>query len=116
MAKNIAVEPFAKEFHLREIRRHGECTASGDERCPVCRIRMRGNVSMEDFNAALCDFSAHPVGPRGTAEQLGRRALDCVLNCLTRLLIIGDLHFLHWHRRGEWRSVTTSSTSPTSSR
>jgi len=100
LGKSIAVEAFAKEFHLREIRRHGEYTASGNERWPVCRIGMRGNTSMKDFNAALCDFYAHPVRLRGTAEQLGRRALDCVLNCETRLLIIDDLHFLHWQRRG----------------
>jgi hypothetical protein len=61
---------------------------------------MRGNTSMKDFNAALCDFYAHPGSGNGTAEQLGKRALDCVLNCETRLLIIDDLHFLHWQRHG----------------
>ena len=54
----------------------------------MCRIGMRGNTSMKDFNAALCDFYAHP-GKRGaTTEQLGKWALDCVLSCETRLLII----------------------------
>jgi hypothetical protein len=66
----------------------------------VCRIGMRGNTSMKDFNAALCEFYAHPGSHRGTAEQLGRRALDCVQSCETRLLIIDDLHFLHWQRNG----------------
>ena len=73
------MEAFAKEFHRREVRRHGEFTRAGDERWPVCRIGMRGNTSMKDFNTALCDFYAHPGSRRGTAEQLGRRALDCVL-------------------------------------
>ena len=61
---------------------------------------MRGNTSMKDFNAALCDFYAHPGNRAGTAEQLGQRALDCVLSCETRLLIIDDVHFLHWQRYG----------------
>ncbi|ASW84898.1 AAA domain protein [Mycobacterium intracellulare 1956] len=100
LGKTWAVEAFAKEFHRREVRRHGEFTRAGDERWPVCRIGMRGNTSMKDFNAALCDFYAHPGSRRGTAEELGRRALDCVLSCETRLLIIDDLHFLHWQRSG----------------
>jgi hypothetical protein len=100
LGKTVAVEAFAKEFHKREIRRHGEFTGAGHERWPVCRIGMRGNTSMKDFNAALCDFYAHPGSRRGTAEQLGAQALDCVLSCETRLLIIDDLHFLHWQRYG----------------
>jgi hypothetical protein len=55
---------------------------------------------MKDFNSALCDFYAHPRRRRGTTEQLGQHALDCVLSCETKLLIIDDLHFLHWQRLG----------------
>ena len=100
LGKTTGAETFAAEFHRRDIRRHGVYTRAGDERWPVCRIGMRGNTSMKDFNAALCDFYAHPGARRGTAEQLGRCALDCVLSCETRLLIIDDLHFLHWQRSG----------------
>jgi AAA domain len=106
LGKTTAVEAFAKKFHHREIGRHGQYTAAGNERWPVCRIGMRGNTSMRDFNAALCDFYADPAIHRmyrtreGTTEQLGRRALDCVLSCETRLLIIDDLHFLHWQHGG----------------
>ena len=95
LGKSCAAEEFAKQFHQREIRRHSEFTRAGDERWPVCRIGMRGNTSMKDFNTALCDFYAHPGRRRATAEQLGKWALDCVLSCETRLLII-DLHFLRW--------------------
>ena len=49
LGKTWAAEAFAKEFHKREIGRHGEFTAAGDERWPVCRIGMRGNTSMKDF-------------------------------------------------------------------
>jgi hypothetical protein len=100
LGKTWAVEAFAKEFHRREVRRHGDFTQAGDERWPVCRIGMRGNTSMKDFNTALCDFYAHPRRRYGTTEQLGQQALDCVLNCETKLLIIDDLHFLHWQRHG----------------
>jgi len=102
LGKTWAAEAFAKEFHKREIRRHGEFTVAGDERWPVCRIGMRGNTSMKDFNAALCDFYAHPGDRRGNknTNQLGSKALDCVQSCETRLLIIDDLHFLHWQRGG----------------
>lgn len=99
LGKTTAVEAFGSEFHLREIRRHGEFTRAGDERWPVCRIGMRGNTSMKDFNRAMCEFYAHP-GRRGSTEELGRRALDYVLQCETRLLIIDDLHFLHWQQHG----------------
>ena len=60
---------------------------------------MRGNTSMRDFNRAMCEFYGHP-GWRGSTEELGRRALDYVLKCETRLLIIDDLHFLHWQNKG----------------
>ncbi|GAB1815918.1 AAA family ATPase [Mycobacterium sp. MUNTM1] len=100
LGKTVAMEAFGKDFHEREVRRHGDFTSAGDERWPVCRIGMRGNTSMKDFNAALCDFYAHPGSRRGTAEELGKRALDCVLSCETKLLIIDDLHFLHWQRSG----------------
>lgn len=100
LGKSTAVETFAKEFHRREIRRHGEFTTAGDERWPVCRIGMRGNTSMKDFNAALCDFYAHPGRTSGNTTELGRRALDYVLKCDTRMLIIDDLHFLHWQHHG----------------
>ncbi|MGA7815383.1 AAA family ATPase [Caballeronia sp.] len=99
LGKTCAAEAFAKEFHKREILRHGAFTAAGNERWPVCRIGMRGNTSMKDFSRALCEYYAHP-GQRGTTIELGQRALDSVLSCETRLLIIDDLHFLHWQRSG----------------
>jgi hypothetical protein len=100
VGKSTATEEFGKQFHRREIQRHGEYTRAGDERWPVCRVGMRGNTSMKTFNRALCDWYAHPGADRGNVDQLGRWALDCVLSCETRLLIIDDIHFLHWQRKG----------------
>jgi predicted ATPase len=48
LGKTLAVETFAKEFHCREVRRHGDFTQVGDERWPVCRIGMRGNAQRTD--------------------------------------------------------------------
>jgi hypothetical protein len=100
LGKTTAALAFAEQFHRREISRHGAMTRAGDERWPVCRVGLRGNTSMKDFNRALCDFYAHPGQNRGTTDQLASRALDCVLSCETRLLIIDDLHFLHWQHDG----------------
>jgi hypothetical protein len=67
LGKTEAVLALAADFHRREIQRHGAFTRTGDERWPVCRIGMRGNTSMKDFNHALCDFFAHPAS--ATAAQ-----------------------------------------------
>jgi Bacterial TniB protein len=91
---------FAKLCHQREITEHGEFTEAGDERWPVCRVGLQGSTSMKDFNQALCDFFAHPGAVKGSASQFAKRALDLMLSCEVRLLIIDDLHFLHWQHRG----------------
>ena len=114
-----AAEAFAKEFHKREIARRGEFTASGDERWPVCRIGMRGNTSMKDFNGALCDFYAHPGDRRGNrnTDQLGRKGPRLRMSVarqgyslsMTSTSCTGS-------DQVEWRSAITSSMSPTSSR
>ena len=51
---------------------------------------------MMDFNRAMLEFFAHPGISRGNAAQFAHRALDCVLTCETRVLIVDDLHFLRW--------------------
>ncbi|ORA76755.1 AAA family ATPase [Mycolicibacter kumamotonensis] len=100
LGKSCAIEEFAKKYHQREIARYGDFTRAGDERWPVCRVGLRGNTSMKDFNTAICDFYAHPGRRRVTTTQLGKWALDCVLSCETRLLIVDDVHFLHWQQHG----------------
>lgn len=41
-------------------------------------------------------FYAHPGTARGNAAHFAHCALDCVLTCETKLLIVDDLHFLRW--------------------
>jgi hypothetical protein len=100
VGKTTASLASAKLFHQREIAAHGPYTRAGHERWPVCRIGLQGNTSLKDFNRALCDFFAHPGAVRGSASQFANRALDLMLSCEVRLLIIDDLHFLHWQHRG----------------
>lgn len=90
---------FAKQFHLREIAEEGEFTEDGHERWPVCRVGLTGNTGMKDFNRAMLEYFAHPGSTRGTATQFAHRALDCVLSCHVRLLVVDDLHFLRWRAK-----------------
>ena len=96
LGKTTAVLDFAKKFHLREIAENGAVTDSGGERWPVCRVGLAGNTGMVAFNKAMLGFYAHPGKSRGSADDYAYRALDCVLSCETKILIIDDLHFLRW--------------------
>lgn len=51
---------------------------------------------MKDFNRAMLEYFGHPGHSRGTTAQFAHRALDCMLSCQVRLLIVDDLHFLRW--------------------
>lgn len=62
----------------------------------MCRVGLTGNTGMVEFNRAMLSFFAHPGMSRGNAAHFAHRALDCVLTCETRLLIVDDLHFLRW--------------------
>jgi hypothetical protein len=96
LGKTTAVLDFAKKFHRRGVKERGATTAEGNERWPVCRVGLTGNTGMVDFNRAMLSFYAHPGVSRGNAAHFASRALDCVLTCETKLLIVDDLHFLRW--------------------
>ncbi|MER6205974.1 TniB family NTP-binding protein [Streptomyces sp. NPDC001642] len=98
LGKTTAVLAFAREFHRREIAEHGAFTAQGYERWPVCRVGLTGNTGMKDLNRAMLEFFGHPGRHTSTAAELGLQALDCMLLCEVRLLILDDLHFLKWRR------------------
>lgn len=101
LGKTTSVLAFAREFHRREIREAGEYTAAGHERLPVCRVGLTGNTGMKELNRALLEFFGHPGRRTGTTAQFAHRALDCVLSCEVRLIVVDDLHFLRWrHANG----------------
>jgi hypothetical protein len=99
LGKTTAVLAFAKQFHVREIAEHGEDTDEGHERWPVCRVGLTGNTGLKDFNRAMLEFFGHPGALRGTSAQFAHRALDCMLSCQVRLLVVDDLHFLRWNHK-----------------
>ena len=96
LGKTTAVVDFAKKYHGREVKEQGTTTSAGHERWPVCRVGLTGNTGMVEFNRAMLAFFAHPGASRGNAAHFAHRALDCVLACETKLLIVDDLHFLRW--------------------
>ncbi len=96
LGKTTSVLAFAKAFQQREIGEAGAFTDEGHERLPVCRVGLTGNTTMKDFNRAMLDFFAHPGVNSGTTSQLSRWALDCVLSCHVKVIIVDDLHFLRW--------------------
>lgn len=96
LGKTTAVLDFAKKYHQREVKEQGTTTSQGHERWPVCRVGLTGNTGMVEFNRAMLAFFAHPGVSRGNAAHFAHRALDCVLACETKLLIVDDLHFLRW--------------------
>ena len=96
LGKTTSVLAFARDYHRREIAAKGSQTAAGHERWPVCRVGLTGNTGMLDFNRAMLSFFAHPGVSRGNAAQFAHRAMDCVLACDSRVLIVDDLHFLRW--------------------
>lgn len=100
LGKTTAVLAFARDFHRREIAEGGAFTAGGHERLPVCRVGLTGNTGMKDFNRAMLEFFGHPGRTIGTTAQFAQRALDCVLSCDVKLLIVDDLHFLRWRAAG----------------
>ena len=99
LGKTTAVLAFARKFHRREIAEHGTTTEDGHERWPVCRVGLASNATMRDFNRAILEFYGHPGRFRGTATDFGFRALDCMLSCQTKILIVDDLHFLRWQNK-----------------
>lgn len=99
LGKSTTANAFAKRYHQREIRLRGRDTAGGNEHLPVCRIGLTSNTTMKGFNRAILNFYGHPGVDSGSAEQLASRALDCVLNCGTGLVVVDDVHFLNMDRR-----------------
>lgn len=94
LGKTTAIHAFLRQYHQREIEDLGPVTESGAERWPVCFVGLTGNTGIKEFNRSILEFFAHPGTNRGTAADYSRRALDCVLSCETRVLIVDDLHFL----------------------
>ncbi len=98
LGKTTAALAFARDFHRREVGLHGKYTSDGHEHLPVCRIGLGANTTIKGLNQAILEFYGHP-GAAGrysstTTSQLASQALDCILSCRSRLLVVDDVHFL----------------------
>src|SRR5260370_9152951 len=93
---------FARQFHRREAGQYGSLTPDGNEHLPVCRVSLGAGTTIKALNQAVLGFYAHPATGRygkSTTGQLASQALDCILSCRTRLVVIDDVHFLDMRRR-----------------
>jgi hypothetical protein len=114
LGKTTAVLDFALKHHRQVVQREGTFTAAGHERWPVCRVGLTSNIGMKEFSRSLLEYYAHPGRKSGTAALFAQRALDCVLECETRILVTTCTSSSGMTATGP-RSATTSSTSRTSS-
>ena len=53
---------------------------------------------MRQLNIKLCSFYGHP-GKTGSAYAFADQALDYILSCDTRLVIVDDVHFLNMRNK-----------------
>ena len=101
LGKTTIATRYGREFHRREIRRRGVETPDGHQRLPVAFIPLSAGMTLKNLNQKILEFYGHPAASRSTRAQLGSLAVDCVLSCATRLIIIDDLHFIDFkHRNG----------------
>ena len=102
LGKTTTALTFARQFHRREAGEHGVLTPDGCEHLPVCRVSLSAGTTIKALNQAILRFYAHPATGRygkSTTGQLACQALDCILSCATRLVVVDDVHFLDMCRR-----------------
>ena len=102
LGKTTTAITFARQFHRREAGPQPGLTADGCEHLPVCRIGLAASTTIKALNQAILGFYAHPATgryDRSTTGQLASQALDCILSCRTRLVVVDDVHFLDMRRR-----------------
>lgn len=100
--KTTTVTRFARDLHRRIYRREGPLTPEGHQRLPVAFVPLSAGMTLKGLNQKILEFYGHPAVSRSsTMTSLGGSAVDCVLSCQTRLIVIDDLHFIDFrHRHG----------------
>ncbi|SLI26602.1 ATP binding protein with TniB domain [Mycobacteroides abscessus subsp. bolletii] len=64
-------------------------------------LSLSAGITLKGLNQKMLEFYGHPAASRASRTQLGSLAVDCVLSCATRLIVIDDLHFIDFtHRNG----------------
>lgn len=101
LGKTTIATRYGRDLHRREVRRHGPRTRVGDQRLPVAFIPLSSEITLKGLNVKLLEFFGHAAAERATSPRLASMAVDCVVSCETRLIIIDELHFVDFrHRRG----------------
>lgn len=101
LGKTTTAAQYAKEFHREQYRRYGPTTPEGHQRLPVMFLSLSAGITLKGLNQKMLEFYGHPAASRASRTQLGSLAVDCVLSCATRLIVIDDLHFIDFtHRNG----------------
>lgn len=103
LGKTTIALQFAKRFHRDQVELYSADTREGNQRLPVAFITLTGTVTIKGLNRALCRFYDLPR-TRGSADELAERAVDAVISCRTKLIIVDDVHFLNPNRSDD-RSV-----------
>lgn len=99
LGKTTAATRYGRDFHRREVRRFGAETDEGHQRLPVAFVPLSAGMTLKSLNKKLLEFYDHPAATRSTRAELGSLAVDCVLSCQTRLIIVDDLHFVNFRHR-----------------
>lgn len=101
LGKTTTAAQYAKEFHRTQYRRYGPATPEGHQRLPVMFVSLSAGITLKGLNQKMLEFYGHPAAARASRTQLGSLAVDCVISCATRLIVIDDLHFIDFtHRNG----------------
>jgi AAA domain-containing protein len=101
LGKTTTAAQYGKEFHREQYRRYGAETPDGHRRLPVMFLSLSSGITLKGLNQKMLEFYGHPAASRTSRTQLGSLAVDCVLGCATRVIVIDDLHFIDFtHRNG----------------
>lgn len=100
LGKTTTVNTFGREFHRRQIERHGSTLDDGDTlHIPVCHVGFHGRMTTKSLNGMIFDFYNHPAQHdrrrRPTTDHaLAGAAAESAVRHGTRLFIVDDIHFL----------------------
>lgn len=101
LGKTTIATRYGKDFYLGQYRRYGPETTEGNQRLPVVFLPLSAGMTLKDLNIKMLQFYGHPAARAKTKATLGSLAVDCVLSCDTRMIVIDDLHFINFrHRNG----------------
>ncbi|ROS23717.1 TniB family NTP-binding protein [Cellulomonas sp. PhB150] len=101
VGKTTIATRYARDFHRRIYEREGALTDEGHQRLPVAFIPLSAGVTLKGLNTKILEFYGHPGAQRASTTALGSLAVDCVLSCQTRMIVIDELHFIDFkHRNG----------------